>query len=159
MGIALYAIYCFSFAAINSFSLYLTFASLINMYLSMFLLGGYPVWYSLHFLDLIDYFPSHIKEVFNYNIFKYFLKPFLFLLFFWDTYNLNVCVFNVVPEVSEIVLISFNSFFFFPLWFIYFYHSIFYLTYPIFCLCYSTVCSLQSVFDLIYCIIHYILTF
>jgi len=110
MGIALYATYCFSFAAINSFSLYLTFASLINMYLSMFLLGGYPVWCSLHFLDLIDYFPSHIKEVFNYSIFKYFLKTFLFLLFFWDTYNLNVGVFNVVPEVSEIVLISFYSF-------------------------------------------------
>jgi len=31
--------------------------------------------------------------------------------------------------------------------FIYFYHSIFYLTYPIFCLHYSTVDSLQSVFD------------
>jgi len=37
-----------------------------------------------------------------------------------------------------------------PLCFIYFYHSIFYLTYPIFCLGYSTVGSLQSVFDLIY---------
>ena len=36
--------------------------------------------------------------------------------------------------------------------------SIFYLTYPIFCLLYSTVGSLQSDFDLIYCIIHYILT-
>ena len=35
--------------------------------------------------------------------------------------------------------------------------SVFYLTYPIFCLHYSTVGSLQNVFDLIYCIIHYIL--
>ena len=49
-------------------------------------------------------------------------------------------------------------FFFFPLFVIYFYHSILYLTYPIFCLHYSTVGSLQSVFGLIYCIIHYILT-
>ena len=30
---------------------------------------------------------------------------------------------------------------------------------PSFFLHYSTICSLQSVFDLIYCIIHYILTF
>ena len=49
---------------------------------------------------------------FNYNLFKYFLRPFLFLFFFWDFYNLNVGVFNVVPEISEI-LISFHSFFFF----------------------------------------------
>ena len=57
-------------------------------------------------------------------------------------------------------LSSFNSFFFFPLCFIYFHHSIFHLTYPIFslsynCLSYSTVGSLQSVFDLSYCIIQY----
>ena len=56
-------------------------------------------------------------------------------------------------------LISFNSFFFFsPLWLIYFYHSILYLTYTIFCLSYSAVGSLQSAFDLSYCIIHYVLT-
>ena len=36
--------------------------------------------------------------------------------------------------------------------------SIFYFTNPIFCLHYS-ICCLQSVSDLIYCIIHYILTF
>ena len=71
---------------------------------------------------------------------------FLFVFFFWDSYDLNVGVFNIVPEVSEVVLISFNSFFFFPLCFIYFYHSTFYLTYPIFCPGYSTVGSLQSVF-------------
>ena len=64
----------------------------------------YPVWDSLFFLDLINYFLSHIMEVFNYNLFKYFLSAFLFLFFFWDPYNSNVGAFNVVPEVSETVL-------------------------------------------------------
>ena len=41
----------------------------------------YPLWNSLQFLDLINYFLSHIREVFNYNCFKYFLSPFLFLFF------------------------------------------------------------------------------
>ena len=72
----------------------------------------YPVWDSLCFQDLINYFLSHIREVFNYNLFKYFLSPFLFLFFFfWDPYNSNVHAFNVVPEVSETVLNSFHSFF------------------------------------------------
>ena len=72
----------------------------------------YPVWDSLGFLDLIDYFLSHIREVFKYNLLKYFLSPFVFLFFFWDPYNFNVGVFNVVSEVSETVLNSFHSFFF-----------------------------------------------
>ena len=118
----------------------------------------YPVWDSLGFLNLGDYFVPHFREVFNYYCLKYFLMLFLFVFFFWDSYDSNIGAFNIVPEVSEVVLISFNSFFFFPLCFIYFYHSIFYLMYPIFCLHYSTVGSLQSVFVLIYCIVHYILT-
>ena len=48
-------------------------------------------------------------------------------------------------RLSSFLLILF---FFFPLCFIYFHHSIFHLTYPIFCLSYSTIGSLQSVFDL-----------
>ena len=116
----------------------------------------YPVWDSLGFLDLSDYFLPHFREVFNYYLLKYFSWSFVF--FFWDSYDLNVGAFNIVLEVSEIVLISFNSFFFFPLWFIYFYHSIFYFTNPIFYLCYYTICCLQSVLNFIYCIIHYILT-
>jgi len=56
-------------------------------------------------------------------------------------------------RLSSFLLIRFSFF----LSFIYFYHSISYLTYPIFCLHYSTVGSLQSVFYLIYCIIYYIL--
>ena len=42
---------------------------------------GLSCWESLCFLDLIDYFLSRVREVFNYNLFKYFLSPFLFLFF------------------------------------------------------------------------------
>ena len=74
----------------------------------------YPVWDFLGFLDLGDYFLPRFWEVFNYYLLKYFLMVFLFV-FFYDSYDLNVVAFNIVLEVSEIVLISFNSFFFFPL--------------------------------------------
>ena len=58
-------------------------------------------------------------EVFNYYLLKYFLMPFLFV-FFWDSYDSNVGALNIVPRVSEAVLVSFNSFSFFYLCFIYF---------------------------------------
>ena len=119
----------------------------------------YPVWDSLGFLDLGDYFLPHFREIFNYYLLKYFLMVFLLVFLFWDSYDLNVGVFDIVPEVSEVVLLSFHSFFFFPLCFIYFHHYIFHLTYPIFCLSYSTVSSFQSAFDLSYWIINYWLTF
>ena len=77
----------------------------------------YPVWDSLGFLDLGGYFLPLFRDVFNYYLLKYFLMVFLFV-FFWDSYDSNVGVFNIVPDVSEIVLISFNSFFFFPVSFI-----------------------------------------
>src|SRR5574337_1197775 len=67
-------------------------------------------------------------------------------------FYLGFILFGTLWVSQTWLFISFNLFFFFPLCFIYFYHFIFYLTYPIFCLCYSTVGSLQSVFDLIYCI-------
>ena len=75
----------------------------------------YPVWDSLGFLDLGDYFLSHFREVFNYYLLKDFLMVFLFVFFFGDSYDSNVGAFNIVLEGSEIVLVSFNSFFFFPL--------------------------------------------
>ena len=93
----------------------------------------YPVWDSLGFLDLGDYFLPHFREVFNYYLLKYFLMFFLFVVFFWDSY-VRLLRRLILSWRSQIVLISFNSFFFFPLWFIYFYHSIFYFTNPIFCL-------------------------
>ena len=72
----------------------------------------YPVWDPLGFLDLGGYFLPHFREVFNYYVLKYFLMAFLFV-FFWDSYDSNVVVFNIVQEVSEVVLMSFDSFFFF----------------------------------------------
>ena len=72
----------------------------------------YPLWDSLDFLDVGDYFLPHFREVFNYYLLKYFLMVFLFV-FFWVSYDLNVGAFNIVQEVPEIVLISFNSFSFF----------------------------------------------
>ena len=77
---------CFSLAAFNIRSLCLVFVSLISMSwcVSPWV---YSVWNSLFLLDLIDYFLFHIGEIFNYNIFKKFVIPFLFLFFFWDPYN------------------------------------------------------------------------
>ena len=108
MGIPLCVICCFSLAAFNICSLCLIFVNLINI--SPWV---YPIWNSLCFLDLGDYFLPYFREVFNYYLLKDFLMVFLFVFFFWDSYNSNVGAFNIVPEVSEIVLISFNSFFFF----------------------------------------------
>ena len=45
------------------------------------LLWVYPVWDSLGFLDLGDYFLPHFREVFNYYLLKYFLMVFLFVFF------------------------------------------------------------------------------
>ena len=82
MGIPLYVICCFSLAAFNIFSLHLISDGLINMCPGMFLLG-FILYGTLHFLVLIDYFLSHVRNVFSYNLFKSFLRPFLFLFFFW----------------------------------------------------------------------------
>ena len=155
MGIPLCVICCFSLAAFNICSLCLIFVSLINMYLGVFHLGFILVgtlWVSWTWVT--DYFPPHLRKVFNYYLLKCFLMLFLFV-FFWDTSESNVGVFNIVPEVSEVVFISLIFFNFFPLCFSYFQHSTFHLTYPVFCLSYSTVGSIQSAFDLHYCIIRY----
>ena len=110
---------CFSLAAFNICSLCLVFVNLINMYLGVFHLGFIlfgTLWVSWTWVAIS--FPI-LGKFSTINLLKYFLMVFLFVFFFWDSYDLNVGAFNIVLEVSEIVLISFNSFFFFPLCFIY----------------------------------------
>ena len=79
MGVPLYVICHFFLAAFNILYLSLIFVSLITMCLSVFPLWVYPAWDSLHFLDLVDYFFSHIREVFSYYLFKYFPRCLLSL--------------------------------------------------------------------------------
>ena len=93
-------------------------------------------------IDLL--FPFPCWGIFNYNLFKFFLIPFLFL-FFWDPYNLNVGAFDVVPEVSEVILSSFHSFYFMLLFRSYFHHFIFQLIDSFFCFRYSAIDSFQKV--------------
>ena len=94
----MYVICHFSLVAFNNFSLFLIFVSLITMCLGVFLLG-FILPGTLRFLDLGGYFLSHVREVFDYNLFKYFVGSFLSLFSFWDPYNVNVVMFNIVPEV------------------------------------------------------------
>ena len=112
MGIPLCVICCFSLAAFNICSLCLIFVNLINMCLGVFCLGFIlfgTLWVSRTWM--IIYFP--ILGKFSTIISSSFLMVFLSVFFFWDSYDSNVGAFNIVPEVSEIVLISFNSFFLF----------------------------------------------
>ena len=90
----------------------LIFANLINICLGVFCLG-FILFGTLGFLDLGGYFLPHFREFFNYCLLKYFLMVFLFVFFFCDSYDLNVGVFDIVPEVSEVALVSYNPFSFF----------------------------------------------
>ena len=139
MGFPLYVTCCFSLVAFNILSLCLVFVSLISMCFGMFLLEFilYGTFQSLG----LDYFPFHVGQNFNYNLFKNFLIPFLFLFFFWDSYNSNVGVFDIVPEVSETILSSFHSLYFILLFRSYFHHFIFQLIDLFFCFRYSAVDS------------------
>ena len=120
MGFPLNVTCCFSLAAFNILSLFLVFVSLISMCLGMFLLG---------FILYGTLCASWTwLTIFNYNLFKIFLIPFLFLFFFWDPYNSNVGSFGIIQEVSETILSSFHSFYFILPFRSYFHHFIFQLT-------------------------------
>ena len=80
IGIPLYVICHFSLVAFNILSLLLIFVSQVTMCLCVFLLE-FIVSRTLFFLDLIDYFLSHVRKVFSYYFLKYFLGSFISLLF------------------------------------------------------------------------------
>ena len=75
----------------------------------------YPVCDSLGFLDWVAIsvpILGKFSAIISSSIFS---RPFFFVFFFWDSYDLNVGAFHIVPEVPEVVLISFDSFLFFLL--------------------------------------------
>ena len=136
MGFPLYVTCCFSLTVFNIY--YLFFVSLINMswHVPPWV---YPVWNSLHFFDLGDYFLSMLVRFSTIT----FSNIILFLPLLSPsppprpTYNSNTEMFHVVQWVSETVLFSFHSFSFilshsrdFP-------HFVSQVTYLFFCLSHS----------------------
>ena len=74
----------------------------------------YPIKDSLCFLYLINYFFFHVGEIFNYNLFKNFLIPFLFPFLFWDPYNSNIGAFDSIQRslrLSPVLFILFTLFY------------------------------------------------
>ena len=106
----MYVIFCFSLVAFN-FSLVVFNFCLFGYCVSWCVpFGVYPAWDFLCFLDLVDYILFHVREFFRYYLFRYFLRSFLSLFSFWDPYNVNVGVFNVVSEILVCLHFIFNSF-------------------------------------------------
>ena len=113
MGTCLCVICCFSLAAFNICSLCLIFVNLINMCLVVFRLGLIlfgTLWVSWTWVVISFPTLGKFSAIISSSIF---LMVFLFVFFFWDSYDSNVVASNIVLEVSEIVLISFNLFSFF----------------------------------------------
>ena len=157
MGIPLCSICWFSLASFNICSLCLICVNLINMCLGVFCLEFIlfeTLWASWTWVTI--YIPIYIIGKFSTII----SSSILSWSFFLSSFGTLMIRMLGCLTLSQRPL-RFSSFLFFFSFFLsasFFYHSIFYLTYPIFCLCYSPLGSLQSVFDLIYCIIHYLLT-
>ena len=104
---------CFSLAPFNICSLCLIFVNLINMCLGAFHLGFIlfgTLWVSWTWVAISFPMLGKFSTITSSSIFS---SLFFFAFFFWDSYDLNVGVFNIVPEVPEVLLISFNSVSFF----------------------------------------------
>ena len=151
MGVPLYVIYCFSFVIFNILSLSF---SQFDYYVSQCVPPCiYPDWNDLHFLDLVDCFLSHVREIFGYYFLKYFRKSFLSVFFFLDPYNVNIGAFNVVPEVSYMVFIFFHSCFYILFCCSDFHHSVLQVIYLLFYLSSSTIYSFQYIVIPIYSLV------
>ena len=153
MEIPLCVICWFSLAAFNICSLCLILVNLINVYLGVFHLGFilfWSLWLSWTWVAISFHILRKFSTIISSSIFSW---PF----FLSSGTPMIQMLGHLTLSQRSLMMSSFLKilFFFFPLCFIYFHHSIFCLTYPIFCLSYSTVDSLQSAFDLSYCIIHY----
>ena len=147
MGISLYVICCFSLAAFNICSLCLIFVNLINMCFGVFHLGFilfWTLWVSWTCVTISFPILGKFSAIISSSIFSWHF----FLSSSSGTLMIqNLGCFTLSQRSQQLSLFVLILFFFFPLCFIYFHHFIFYLTYPIFCLRFSTVGSLQSVFD------------
>ena len=120
----------------------------------------YLVWDPLGFMDLGGYFFSCVREVFDYNLLKYFLIKFLFLFFFSPgtliiqmLVHLRLSQRSLRPSSISVILFLYSV----PqLWFLSFCLTAHYLFY----LSYSTVDFFESIYNFSnYAIHHYLFLF
>ena len=123
--------------------MYLNFVSLINVCLDVFLHGFILYGTVLASWTLVTVSFTMLGKFFLlYFLQTYSQDPHFFFLFFCATSNSNVCVFNVIPVLSETVLICFNHFSLFILLHSgNFHHYIFLFIHPFFFLTYSAIDS------------------
>ena len=150
MGIPLCVICFFSLADFNICSLCLIFVNLINICLWVLHLG----------LSLLNLWISWTLVTISFpilGIFSIIISSSIFscTFFFSSSGTSMIRILGCLTFLQRSLRLSSFLLIFFPLCFIYFHHSIFHLTYPILCLSYSTVGSLQSAFDTSCCIINY----
>ena len=136
MGIPLCVICCFSLAVFNVCSLCLIFVNLINMCLGVFCLGFIlfgTLWVSWTWVAISFPILGKFSVIISSSNFSWSF----FLSYSSGSPMIRMLVHFTLSQ-SSLRLFSFLLilFFFFPLCFIYFHHFIFYLTYPVFCLCY-----------------------
>ena len=147
---------CFFLAAFNICCLCLIFLNLINMCLGAFHLGFILfriLWVSWTWVIISFPILGKFSTIISSSIFSW--SFFLSSSSGTPMIRMLGCL---TPSWRSLRLSSFLLIHFSLFLSVSFISTILSFTSPIFCLCYSTVGSLQSVFDLIYCIIHYILT-
>ena len=151
MGIPLCVICCFSLAAFNICSLCLIFVNLINICLEVFHLG---------FILFGTLWVSWTWVIISFSILGKFSTIISSRIFSWSSF-LSSSSGTPIIRMLERFILSWRSLrlsLFLLIHFSFFLSDSFISANPIFCLCYSTICCLQSVSDLTYYIIHYILT-
>ena len=152
MGIPFCGICCFSLAAINICSLCLSFINLINMCLGVFCLG---------FILFGTLWVSWTWVIISFPILGKFSTIISSSIFSWSFSLSSSSGTPMTRMLGRLTLpqrfLRWSSFLFncFYLFVAFIFTILSSTSHPIFCFCYSTVGSLQSVFDLIYCIVHF----
>ena len=119
----------FSLIAFNILCLSSVFGSLIAMCLSVFIFG-FILSGTLCFLDFVDYFFSHVREVFICYLFKYFPESFLSLSSPSETSIIQMVCLRLSQGSFRLSFFFFRSSFYSLFCSSDFSHSIFQVTYP-----------------------------
>ena len=70
-------------------------------------------WDYLCFLDLCDFFPHQVKEVFCHYFFKQVFYSLILFFSFWYPYDANIIMFHLVLQLPQTIFVLFQYFFHF----------------------------------------------